>query len=163
MGTITKYKKVQVAYEVETVSASHVSRLLSKMESPRQVPTWGDHTTGSMHKRVVEGYDNYWGWEVTKPWTYKNQSTEQVYVTYTRNSQMSSGRIEIEAIKVYLEEQGFEVSEPNFTFRKSYRRDANGDYVDYEEEDHVRIEVRKPEKTFSGHCQTCMCEHAEDL
>lgn len=160
MGTITKYKTVKVPYEVDTVSASHVSRLLSKMESPRQVPTYGEHTTGSMHKRIVEGYDNYWGWEVNKPWSYKNQATESVYVTYVKNTQMSSGRIEIEAIKVYLEEQGFEVGDPEYTFRKSYRRDTNGDYIDFDEEDHVRVKVSKPAQEFSGHCKTCLCEFA---
>jgi hypothetical protein len=158
MGTITKYKTVQVPYTIATVSASHVSRLIGQMESPRQVPAWGEHTTGSLAK-----YDeySYWGWEVMKNGSYAGKPGEFVWVTYYRNSQMSSGRIEIEAIKTQLEEQGFEVSEPDYGYKSSYRRDTKGEYIDFDEESHVRVRVSRPEETFSGHCQTCLCEHAE--
>ena len=158
MGTITKYKTVKVPYTVDTVSASHVSRLVSKIESPRQVPTWGEYTIGSLIKM---NDNDLWGWEVTKNNYPKND--EHVFVTYYRNPQMSSGRIEIEAIKAELEEKGFEVSEPSYRYSKSYRRDSNGDYQDYETEGSVYVKVSKPEQNFSGHCQTCMCEHAEDI
>jgi hypothetical protein len=161
MATITKYKTVQVPYTVATVSASHVSRLVGELESPRQVPTWGEHTTGSLAKRTVGGYDNGWGWEVQKGSSYRNDKGEYVWVNYWRNSQMSSGRIEIEAIKAHLEHAGYEVSEPSYTFRSSWRRDETGKHVDFDEENHVTVKVRKPEETFSGHCRTCLCEHAE--
>jgi hypothetical protein len=157
MGTITKYKTVRVPYAVATVSASHISRLIGKMESPRQVPSWGEHTIGSLVKLA----DNeVWGWEVTKS-SYP-KTDEYVYVTYYRNGQMSSGRIEIEAIKAHLEVHGFEVSEPDFGYRSSYRRDAKGEYVDFDEERYVRVKVSKPEEVFPGHCQSCMCQHIED-
>lgn len=157
MGTITKYKTVKVPYTVPTVSASHVSRLLFKLESPRQVPSWGEHTIGSLVKLA----DNeVWGWEVTK--SDYPKTDEYVFVTYYRNSQMSSGRIEIEAIKAHLEEQGFEVSEPTYRYSKSYRRDSNGDYQDHEEERSVYVKVSKPEEVFPGHCQSCMCQHLSE-
>ena len=160
MGTITKYKTVKVPYTVATVSASHVSKLIGEMESPRQVPTWGEHTTGSLAKYFDS---TYWGWEVQKNASYTGKPGEFVWVTYYRNTQMSSGRIEIEAIKAHLEEKGFEVSEPDFHYTTSHRRDSNGDYVDFEEERSVRIRVSRPEENFSGHCRTCLCEHAEDI
>jgi hypothetical protein len=159
MGTITKYKTVKVPYTVATVSASHVSRLIGEMESPRQVPTWGEHTVGSL---VKSSDYNTWGWEVQKNPSYTGKAGEFVWVTYYRNSQISSGRIEIEAIKAHLESKGFEVSEPDFSFKTSYRRDAEGEYVDFDEEHYVRVKVSKPEEVFPGHCQSCLCQHIED-
>ena len=154
-NVITKFKTVKVPYTVATVSASHISRLIGKMESPRQVPTWGEHTVGSL---IKSSDYNTWGWEVQKGDKYSSKPGEYVWVTYYRNSQISSGRIEIEAIKSHLEAQGFEVSEPEYRYRSSYRRDAQGEYVDFDEESHVRVKVSRPEETFSGHCQTCNCQ-----
>lgn len=159
MGNIIKYKTVKVPYIVATTSASHVSKLIGKMESPRQVPTWGEHTVGSL-VRSSEYFA--WGWEVQKSPSYSKPG-EYAWVTYYRNSQMSSGRIEIEAIKAHLEAEGFEVSEPDFTYNTLYRRDAGGEYVDFDEERYVRVKVSRPEESFSGHCQTCMCQDTEDL
>ena len=160
MGTITKYKTVKVPYTVATVSAPHVSRLIGKMESPRQVPTWGPHTIGSMVKYTDNG--ERWGWEVTQE-HYGSNKQEYVYVTYYRHPEMSSARCEIESIKVHLEEEGFEVSEPKYRYSTSYRRDTNGDLQDYEVESSVYLKVSRPEDVFSGHCQTCKCQVAEDL
>jgi hypothetical protein len=149
-NVITKYKTVKVPYTVATVSPSWVSRLLAKIESPRQIPVWGEHTMGSL----VKSSGGSWGWEVTKG----DYSNEYVVVTYYLNSQMSSGRIEIEAIKVYLEGQGFEVTEPVYRYSKSFRPRGDGTYEDYEEETSVYVKVSRPEETFSGHCQTCNCQ-----
>jgi hypothetical protein len=155
-NVITKFKTVKVPYTVQTISAPYVSRLMGKMESPRQVPTWGEYTTGSMAK--YSDTDS-WGWEVTKGgYTTKD---EYVVVRYYRNSQMTSGRLEIEAIKTYLEDLGLETSEPQYQYGKSWRRNSDGEYQDYEEERSVYIRVSKPEETFSGHCRTCLCENVE--
>lgn len=159
-NVITKYKTVKVPYTVATVSAPHVSRLIGKMASPRQIPTWGEYTAGSLAK--LSDYGS-WGWEVQKNDGYSSKPGEFVWVTYYRNSQMSSGRIEIEAIKAHLEEQGFEVSEPDYAYSSSYRRDAKGEYVDFDEERYVRVKVSRPEESFSGHCQSCKCQVSEDL
>lgn len=151
MGNITKFKTVKVEYTVPTVSASHVSRLLAKMESPRQVPYWGNHTIGSMAKYTDT---DSWGWEVSKAHGSKD---EYVWVTYYRHREMRSSRLEIEAIRKYLIDQGFEVDEPKYRYGKSWRRAEDGQYVDYEEETSAYLKVSKPVPRGLQHCETCSC------
>lgn len=157
-NTVTKYKNVKVAYEVPTISASHISRLLGQMGSPRQVPIWGTSTTGSMQKRIIDGYDNYWGWEVNKSSTFGSDSKTSLIVRYYRHSEMRSGSTEIEAIRVYLRDLGFEVTEPKYHYTKAWRRDSNGEYQDYEEESSAYVFVSKKVE-LDEHCETCTCQH----
>lgn len=154
MGNITKYKTVQVPYTVETVSAPYISRLLGKMASPRQLPWYGEHTVGSMTKYSDTG--DSWGWEVSKA-SYREKD-EFVWVNYYRHREMASTMIEIEAIRKYLIDLGFEVSEPTFRYGNAWRRNSDGEYVDYQEETSSYITVRKPVSEFTGHCQTCSCK-----